>query len=554
MKRPVKRIALWLCLAGLLSAAGCGDDDGDSNNNSGLCGNDVLDPGEACDGDDVAGETCTGLGYHGGVLRCAADCALDLTLCEVGGYCGDGYLQEPFEVCDASDAAIQRCESLDPQYDAGDVMCGTDCQLDFGQCSTCGDGVIEGTELCDDDNEILWDGCNSCQVVEFAIAQDATSVGMMAYTAMSSNGSMVVPFNVDWYDGQNSYWQGFIQRFAASGESAGPTVAVTPLNQGSSSYLAAAMDDQGRAVVTWTDRRTDTLLFQRYDAAGQTLGATQIVAHLTEGDAWLPHVSMSGSGAFAVSWSAEDATSNRDDVFARLYDADGAPMTDAFQLNDDLSRTHHTPQVGMHGSGRFTATWLSGDGTDYAMVARVFTDQGVGDGGVTTIAQSGPDAFFFELSRMSVLPDGRALLTWLTVSESSDPTSIVWAQRLTAAAALDGPAIEVATITNGYGYPSAALLADGRFTVVWSRLIIMSGGGGIPSGVHIRDFDAASVPLGDERKLNVKSNILGYVTSTATDGSRFAVVYTHYDQRTESASLFGQRFADQGEPIGVLPW
>lgn len=48
-----------------------------------FCGNAAIEPGEACDGANLDGQTCenVGLGYSGGTLACSPTCALDGTLC-----------------------------------------------------------------------------------------------------------------------------------------------------------------------------------------------------------------------------------------------------------------------------------------------------------------------------------------------------------------------------------------------------------------------------------------------------------------------------------------
>jgi Concanavalin A-like lectin/glucanases superfamily/Domain of unknown function (DUF2341) len=49
------------------------------------CGSGSLDVGEQCDGVDLGGETCTGLGYDSGELTCSASCTFDRSHC-VGGH------------------------------------------------------------------------------------------------------------------------------------------------------------------------------------------------------------------------------------------------------------------------------------------------------------------------------------------------------------------------------------------------------------------------------------------------------------------------------------
>ncbi len=62
------------------------------------CGNNILEPGEACDGFNLGGKTCQSLGYSGGVLTCNSDCTLNTSNCFTipggggGGGGGGGYI------------------------------------------------------------------------------------------------------------------------------------------------------------------------------------------------------------------------------------------------------------------------------------------------------------------------------------------------------------------------------------------------------------------------------------------------------------------------------
>ncbi|MDG2303570.1 MAG: hypothetical protein P8R42_02765 [Candidatus Binatia bacterium] len=50
---------------------------------------------EQCDGGDLGGQTCAGLGFSGEILRCSQQCQFDTGLCtnsEPG--CRDGFLTE----------------------------------------------------------------------------------------------------------------------------------------------------------------------------------------------------------------------------------------------------------------------------------------------------------------------------------------------------------------------------------------------------------------------------------------------------------------------------
>ncbi len=120
----------------------------------GSCGDGLLDAGEDCDDGDSA-DTLNG---------CSAACRRNNT-------CGDGVLEDVFEVCDDgalnSDTAPDACRTdcttstcgdgvvgTGEQCDDGDTSadgngCGADCAFD----NTCGDGVLEPeAEDCDDGN------------------------------------------------------------------------------------------------------------------------------------------------------------------------------------------------------------------------------------------------------------------------------------------------------------------------------------------------------------------------------------------------------------------
>jgi cysteine-rich repeat protein len=83
-----------------------------------VCGNGVVDPGEACD-DGAALNT-------GGYGKCNPDCSK-------GPYCGDAVKESPPEACD------------DGKNDGSYGTCNPDCSL----APYCGDGIKNGSEGCD---------------------------------------------------------------------------------------------------------------------------------------------------------------------------------------------------------------------------------------------------------------------------------------------------------------------------------------------------------------------------------------------------------------------
>ncbi|PKN47560.1 MAG: hypothetical protein CVU59_02440 [Deltaproteobacteria bacterium HGW-Deltaproteobacteria-17] len=92
-----------------------------------VCGNGLLEEGETCDGPALGGKTCVDLGYVGGTLGCLSDCSdFDDTSCDgaTGPVCGDN-LAEGSEVCDGSDLRGKTC--ITQGWDGGILRCASGC-------------------------------------------------------------------------------------------------------------------------------------------------------------------------------------------------------------------------------------------------------------------------------------------------------------------------------------------------------------------------------------------------------------------------------------------
>jgi hypothetical protein len=113
-----------------------------------VCGDGVINrPSERCDGNDLAGASCEGLGLGPGTLACTASCTLDTTGCTEPPRCGDGVRNEPSEACDGADLGGATCQSVG--FLGGTLACGADCTFDASACTgvpRCGDGVIDRVE------------------------------------------------------------------------------------------------------------------------------------------------------------------------------------------------------------------------------------------------------------------------------------------------------------------------------------------------------------------------------------------------------------------------
>jgi hypothetical protein len=145
------------------TAAACAEDCG--------CGNGVVNPGEACDGADLAGASCESEVQGTGTLACNADCSFDLTGCDASA-CGNG-VAEPGEACDGADLAGATCSTVG--FSAGELGCDAGCNHEVASC--CNDFcAADNTSVCVGDTvetcTLQSNGCLGVEVTDCAAADD----------------------------------------------------------------------------------------------------------------------------------------------------------------------------------------------------------------------------------------------------------------------------------------------------------------------------------------------------------------------------------------------
>jgi hypothetical protein len=146
------------------------------------CGDGVRNQvSEACDGADLAGETCVTQGFQSGNISCNAGCTLNTSGCVAAPTCGNGNL-DAGEQCDGANLAGQNCVSRG--FDGGTLLCGGGCQFDTGSCFNIED-CVNGI---DDDS----DGQADCADSECAAAPScqAPAHGTCATPTVANAGSV----------------------------------------------------------------------------------------------------------------------------------------------------------------------------------------------------------------------------------------------------------------------------------------------------------------------------------------------------------------------------
>jgi len=97
------------------------------------CGNGVIDVGEDCDGSELNDLTCTAFGFAGGTLGCTIGCDFDGSDCTSAPeqLCGNN-LRETSEECDGTDLVSETC--VTKGFDSGTLGCNDNCTYNTSQC------------------------------------------------------------------------------------------------------------------------------------------------------------------------------------------------------------------------------------------------------------------------------------------------------------------------------------------------------------------------------------------------------------------------------------
>ncbi|MBN1895422.1 PQQ-binding-like beta-propeller repeat protein [bacterium] len=144
-----------------------------------------------------------------------------------------------------------------------------------------------------------------------------------------------------------------------------------------------AMDDLGRFVVVWDEKsRGGQDVYARLFAANGTplTDAFEVVSEPDAGESTgSACVAMDSSGNFTVCWNW--MSSHQSDIFIRRYDAAGTALGPAGRINAQLTGYSKKPAIGMNRGGRFVVAWEDNLTGQNDIIAQCFDSNGSMVGG-----------------------------------------------------------------------------------------------------------------------------------------------------------------------------
>ena len=290
--------------------------------------------------------------------------------------------------------------------------------------------------------------------------------------------------------------------FNADGSPAGDEFQVNTSIAGNQSFAQVATLTGGGFVVVWRDGATSDIHAQLYTAAGASSGTELALSVDPLNGQTAPWVAALADGGFVISWTHNDGVS--DDIRARTFGADGLPASAEISVNTNTGLAQQVSQVSVLSNGHFVVVWqdgggIGGDASATGIKMRVFDADGapLTDEALVNTATLNTQHF----PSIAALAGGGYVVVWGDYSASADDVSgnALRGQIFDAAGDAVGGEFLVNFSTEGYqNRPTVAALPDGGFVVGWWNQNI----GFSDNQIRAQTFDSLGNRRGGEFQVN----------------------------------------------------
>jgi hypothetical protein len=382
---------------------------------------------------------------------------------------------------------------------------------------------------------------------EFQVNTYTTGSQGGSTVGMDAAGNFVVVWGSDNQDGSDSGI--FAQRYNAAGVPLGAEFQVNTYTPGPEDVPVIATDAHGDFVVAWSQGTQYTqasedgseygVFAQRFNAAGVPQGHEFQVNNYTTNGQLISAIAMDANGNFAIVWEGEGQGDDQG-IFARRFDAAGAPKGDDFRVNVTTAGFQFTARdgVAMDAQGDFVVTWESdlSNPQNREVYARRFNAAGVGQSGDVRVNTYTTGDQFDPV--VAVSAGGDYVVAWDTVNTPSHLG--IFAQRFNAAGVPQGQEFKVNTYTTGGEFwPAIASDPTGNFVVSWDS----SSQEGAGYGIYAQRYNAAGAAQGGEFHVNTYTPGDQQFSHVALDGNGDFVITWYTNKPQSSYDIYAQRYA-----------
>lgn len=471
-----------------------------------------------------------------------------------GGWCGDC---PPGEFC--VDDGVCMCVPDCLGKACGDDGCGGEC----GPCPeemACKGTACIGDGICNDANDVPWDGCNAGVLAEFQVNEPGISEAFDAATAVLANSDFVI------------VWRGL-----AEGEEPGTATAIYGKlygSEGSSKseeFVVNAEDTPalkhpevsalagGGFVVVWVTNETGFtgmgVVGQRFNSEGSKLGPIFAADQWGLWDDSEATVAGLSSGGFVVAWQncplLDGGPPGHDGsgcgIYSSRFDASAVMQGAEFQVNTTTDNKQGRPATAALSNGGFVVAWESLQGTGWDVYSQTY-DSGGGAASLEAVVNSTPDDSQYGAA-VAGTNQGQYVVVWSSNLQDGSQEGVIgrmWEG--------DGtPKTEeffINELTEGAQYgPRVASPGGGNFLTVWTSSAI----DGSDTGIAGRMFDTSGSPKGSEFQVNVyapdKQEIARVAARQDAVNPYYVVVWTSHGQTGGTQNVFAQRFNGAGKKL-----
>ena len=326
----------------------------------------------------------------------------------------------------------------------------------------------------------------------------------------------------------------------------------TSYTQGNQSRPAVDRDNAGNFVIAWTSYGQDGVggsgvFARRFNATGMAQGVEFRVNSYTPGAQNFPAVGMDADGDFVVTWHSENQDgAGASGVFARRFNALGAPQGAELQVNSYTPGSQTRPAVDLETNGDFVIVWHSDqDASTFGVFGRRFSSSG---------ASQGPE---FQVNIYQTDAQDYAAWAPTPMATSSSPGGAfsrtapsvgIFARRYDSLGIPQSGELAVNLVTaDEQHHPSIATDEDGDFVITWENF----RQDGSAYGIFARRFKASGAPQGGDLLVNTftTGDQSAPAIATEADGD-FVVAWQSNLLDGSFGGIFAQRF-DVPIPIDV---
>jgi hypothetical protein len=329
-----------------------------------------------------------------------------------------------------------------------------------------------------------------------------------------------------------------------------------PVSQASASagsgttHAAVASAPDGRFVVTYTPQDASGAskgVFARVFKADGTPLTDEFAVSSVQG-AGPPGVAIDAAGDFVITWQ-EGANV----IAARQFTAAGQPVGNEFVVYQSTGGSELSPSVGNDASGNFVISWASSDiGTQGSIAARRYTANGTP---LAAVFQVSPDdasgTSRFLTPRVAMNSTGVFAIAWEhSLQNGSTTTQTVEAQLFNALGTPLNNRIVVSqyVASTDLAPPGIAMDAAGEFVVTWESWAFLPGTSDYASQIYAQRYSAAGQAQGAAFVVDQYQRAIHVFPVVAMDSAGdFAITWTSFalssnpftDDNTDSNSEDG---------------